>query len=232
MTRGVAWPLACRACGGSWLTRTRSRTPRPMWPPWRRAWMQRPGPAARSRWSACAWCTTSLRRWRSPRWRRRTGARTGRSAGGAVACAGGSSCAFWIVGGSTPAAEGPTRAHNGRVATSVGASHASGAGARRAGVRQPSICSHRCAQPERSVAAGREPQRGPGGWICRRCGRRLAHGRGGTQRCPISQVWDEDQRLGVAEAAARAALAHVAAFWKWARRPPEVAPVIGLGHRV
>lgn len=40
------------------------------------------------------------------------------------------------------------------------------------------------------VVAAQESLQSPGEWKCRRCGRRLAHGRSGAQRCPVPLAWD------------------------------------------
>lgn len=81
-----------------------------------------------------------------------------------------------------------------------------------------------CAAEACFLPAGHEPQRRPGGWPRRRCGRRLAPCRGGALRCTVPQVWDGDQRRGADEATVRAALARVAGVWKWAGRPRKAAP--------
>lgn len=52
----------------------------------------------------------------------------------------------------------------------------------------PHLAALHCATGGFFVATGREPQRGPAAWLCRRCGRRLAHGRGGAQWRPVPQV--------------------------------------------
>lgn len=101
-------------------------------------------------------------------------------------------------------------------------SHPSMAGRRGGRVAARRLLALLCSAEEIFAAA---PQRGPRGWCCRRCGRRLAHGGGGAQRCPVPEVWDEAHHVGVAEAAAAGeALACVGAFcgpggprkWLWA----------------
>lgn len=62
----------------------------------------------------------------------------------------------------------------------------------------PRLLASLCFADAHFLAAPHEPQRGPEGWSCGRCGRRMAHGRRGALRRLVPQAW-----AGRAETAAR-----------------------------
>lgn len=180
---------------------------------WRRASWRTAVMAARLDVGIRAWCTTSLSGLGWP-CQPRAGARTGTWAA-PLPVHWGSSCASWTAGVLPVAVGGSVwQCRTRRPLPSGGRAScrpplAGVSRVRRAGARRPRVALRY------RVAAGREPQRGPGG-------AGVAAGAWHTAVAASTgapQVWVGDRRLGALEAAVRAALARMAALGRAAERP-------------